>query len=91
MKESLEFRRQNAAVPVNSRRPDISVLSRREWLRAGLRYPVLAGLAAVGVILGLRSRNAAGLENCLEARPCQACELLRDCALPQAREARRNS
>ncbi len=68
-----------------------SALSRREWLRAGLRYPVLAGLAGIGVVLGLRFRNGAGAERCLIARPCEACELFRDCGLPRATETRRSS
>lgn len=64
----------------------ISCSSRRDFFRACMRYPVILGMAVVGVSLVSRAKNATG---CQEFPVCQTCKLLPDCAKPQALETRK--
>ena len=64
------------------------VLPRREFLRDCVRYPVLAGLAALGGLVAWRRGVPGSVELCLKQRVCRACGLLPECALPQAKAAR---
>jgi hypothetical protein len=58
--------------------------NRREFLRGGARYALVAGVAAVSAVL-VRKR-VAGLpdQECLNEGICRACTALGDCGLPQA-------
>jgi len=57
---------------------------RREFLRGGVRYALLAGLAAVSA--ALVKRRAAGLpdQTCINQGICRRCGVVADCGLPQA-------
>lgn len=59
--------------------------NRREFLRGGVRYGVLALLAAAAG-LNLRKSRAQG---CLKRPMCEACPSFEDCGLPKAQATRR--
>lgn len=67
--------------PLSSNDP----VGRREFLRGGLRYGLLAGLAAVAVRTVSRRGNAA----CVNEGVCRGCPSYADCDLPQALSAKR--
>ena len=64
------------------------VLPRREFLRDCVRYPLLAGLAALGGLVAWRRGEVGSSELCLKQRVCRGCGLLPECVLPQAQAAR---
>jgi len=61
---------------------------RREFLRGGARYALLAGLAAVSAVLV--KRRGAGLpgQTCINQGICRGCGAFADCGLPQALSAK---
>ena len=66
--------------------------TRRVFLRDCARGAILAGLAVLGAVLGLRKGDPAAAEPCLKQRVCRGCGLYDHCALPQAQATRqRNS
>jgi hypothetical protein len=60
--------------------------NRRELFRAGLRYTLLAVLAAAAS-LSARTRRPAG-QNCVNRGICGSCAAFIDCGLPQALSAK---
>ena len=60
--------------------------SRRDFFRACARYPVILGMAALGVSLVTRSKGNTG---CQEFPVCQTCRLLSNCEKPQALETKK--
>ena len=65
--------------------------TRREFLRACLRYPVLAGLGVLGGLLAMRGLRYTGFEPCIKSRVCRSCQLFVNCEKPQAVETRKSS
>lgn len=62
--------------------------NRREFLRGGARYALLAGLAAVSAVL-VRRRGAGLLgQTCINQGICRGCGAFEDCGLPQALSAK---
>ncbi len=58
--------------------------SRREFVRSSFRYALLAGLAAVSVVL-VRKRGATLTnQDCISNGICRACSSVSKCGLPQA-------
>jgi len=65
-----------------------SSAGRRQFLRNGLRYAILGGLAAVsGRLAGRQAGRPAG-QVCISAGICRGCEAYDDCGLPQALSAK---
>jgi len=65
-----------------------SAASRRQFLRDGLRYTVLGGLAAVSArLMGRPATRPAG-QVCIKSGFCCSCEAFDDCGLPPALSAR---
>lgn len=62
--------------------------TRREFLRACVRYPVLGSLAGRGVALAERGLHSTGVEPCAKSRVCRSCQLFVNCEKPQAVRAR---
>lgn len=58
--------------------------NRREFLRGGVRYALLAGLAAVSVVLVKKRGAALPGQTCINASICRGCGSVADCGLPQA-------
>ncbi len=72
---------------MNKRSPDSSA-GRRQFLRDGLRYIALGGLAAVsGKLVARQAARPAG-QVCISAGICRGCEAFEDCGLPQALSAK---
>jgi len=61
---------------------------RRQFLRDGLRYIVLGGLAAVSGRLASRRAAPPAGQVCVSAGICRGCAAWDDCQLPQALSAR---
>ncbi len=57
---------------------------RREFLRSGVRYAILAALAAVAGALAARRTAAPEQANCPKIRLCRGCASLPTCVLPRA-------
>ena len=58
--------------------------SRREFLRGGVRYALLAGIGAVAaVVAGKPSGHLPG-QTCINEGVCRRCGIVSDCDLPQA-------
>jgi hypothetical protein len=58
--------------------------NRRQFLRDGLRFAVLGGLAAVsGKLAGRQAGQPAG-QVCISAGICRGCAVYEDCGLPRA-------
>jgi len=58
--------------------------NRREFLRGGARYTLLAGLAAVSALL-VRKRGAAlPGQTCVNHSICRGCGVVGECGLPPA-------
>ncbi len=72
---------------MNTRSPS-SGTGRRQFLRDGLRYTVLAGLAAVGGKLVARQAARPAGQTCISAGICRGCAAFDDCGLPQALSAK---
>jgi hypothetical protein len=62
--------------------------SRREFMRHGLRYALLTGLAAVSVALYQRSGGKLSGQTCVNQGICGKCTAFADCGLPQALSAK---
>jgi hypothetical protein len=68
---------------MNRHFPD-SGAGRRQFLRDGLRYAILGGLAAIsGKLIARQAARPAG-QVCISAGICRGCEAFDDCGLPQA-------
>ena len=62
--------------------------SRRQFLRDGLRYTILGGLAAIsGKLVAREAARPAG-QVCVSAGICRACAAFEDCGLPRALSAK---
>ena len=62
--------------------------SRREFLRGGVRYALLAGLAAVSaMVAGRRNQRLPG-QTCVNQGICRGCGVFEECGLPQALSAK---
>ena len=62
--------------------------SRRQFLRDGLRYTILGGLAAIsGKLVAREAARPAG-QVCVSAGICRGCAAYEDCGLPQALSAK---
>ncbi|MCX6910044.1 MAG: hypothetical protein NTY01_18655 [Verrucomicrobia bacterium] len=64
------------------------VQHRREFLRSGVRYAILAALAAVASALAARRTAAPEQAGCLQIKLCRGCASLPVCVLPRAAEVR---
>lgn len=62
------------------------VESRREFVRAAVRYSLLAVLAAAATCLG-RNRGSSQ-QRCIRRSFCRECTVFAECELPQALSAR---
>ncbi len=72
---------------MNRHSPNSSA-GRRQFLRDGLRFAVLGGLAAItGKLVARQGVRPAG-QVCISAGICRGCEAFDDCGLPQALSAR---
>ena len=81
------------AESLNRRSPN-SGASRRQFLRDGLRFTMLGGLAAVGGELAGRQAGLPAGQVCISSGICRGCAVFEDCGLPRAlsaKEARNNS
>ena len=58
--------------------------NRREFLRGGARYALLAGLAAVSTVLVKRRGASLPDQTCINEGICRGCGAVSDCGLPQA-------
>jgi hypothetical protein len=63
--------------------------NRREFLRGSLRHALLAGLAAVSVVLVKRRGTSLPSQTCINQGICRGCGAFEDCGLPQALSAKR--
>lgn len=64
-----------------------SLGNRREFFRAGARYGLLSGLAALAALGIARERRLAG-QKCVNRGICGNCAAFAGCGLPQALSAR---
>ncbi len=72
---------------MNRRSPNSSA-GRRQFLRDGLRFAILGGLAAVtGRLAGREAARPAG-QVCISAGLCRGCAVFEDCGLPNALSAK---
>ena len=62
--------------------------SRREFLRGGARYALLAGLGAVSATLVKRSGGQLSGQTCINQGLCRGCGAFEGCGLPQALSAK---
>lgn len=62
--------------------------SRRDFVRDGFRYALLAGLAAVSAVLFKRSRGKLSGQTCVNQGICSKCTAFTGCGLPQALSAK---
>jgi hypothetical protein len=62
--------------------------SRREFLRGGARYALLAGLGAVSAVLFKRSGGKLSSQTCINQGICSGCTAFGGCGLPQALSAK---
>ncbi|MGA2176553.1 MAG: hypothetical protein ABSH38_16375 [Verrucomicrobiota bacterium] len=71
-----------------NRRSPKSSAGRRQFLRDGLRYALLGGLAAIsGKLIARPAARPAG-QVCISAGICRGCAAFDDCGLPQALSAK---
>jgi hypothetical protein len=61
---------------------------RREFLRGGLRWALLAGLAALSGLLAKRPGAVLPGQTCIGQGLCRGCGAFADCGLPQALSAK---
>ena len=64
------------------------VQNRREFFAAVLRYGVLAGFVAGGVLASLKRYCLVRQGKCINAGLCSGCEVFGRCGLPQALSAK---
>jgi hypothetical protein len=62
--------------------------TRRDFLRGGVRYALLAGLAAVSATVAGRRANRLPGQTCISQGICSGCPVFTDCGLPQALSAK---
>ena len=62
--------------------------NRRDFIRNGLRYALLTGLAAVSVTLFKRSGGKLSGQTCINQGVCSRCTAFTDCGLPAALSAK---
>lgn len=62
--------------------------NRREFLRGGARYALLAGMAAVSAVLVKRRGAALPGQTCINQGICRGCGVFEKCGLPQALSAK---
>jgi hypothetical protein len=62
--------------------------SRREFVRAGFRYALLTGLAAVSAVLFKRGGGKLSGQTCSNQGICGGCGAFTNCGLPQALSAK---
>ena len=72
---------------MNRRSPNSSA-GRRQFLRDGLRWAILGGLAAVGGRLAGREAARPAGQVCISAGICRGCAAFEDCGLPNALSAK---
>ncbi len=65
--------------------------TRRVFLQDCARGAIMAGLAVLGVGLGLRRGDPGVTEPCLKQRVCRGCGLYDRCSLPQAAATRKQT
>jgi len=58
--------------------------SRREFLRDGVRYALLAGVGTVAVSVAGRPGGRLTGQTCVNEGICRGCGVVGDCGLPQA-------
>ena len=58
--------------------------SRREFLRGGARYTLMAGVAAIAAVLARKPRTTLPGQTCVNNSICRGCTVVHDCGLPQA-------
>jgi hypothetical protein len=58
--------------------------NRREFLRGGARYTLLAGLAVVSALLARKRGAALSGQTCVNNSICRGCNVVGNCGLPQA-------
>ena len=58
--------------------------TRREFLRGGIRYALLAGASAVAVSVASRPGAKLTGQTCVNEGICRGCAVVGDCGLPQA-------
>jgi len=69
---------------MKTKRPN-STGNRREFLRGGARYALLAGLAAVsGTLVAKRRGEGLPSQACINQGICRGCGAVAECGLPQA-------
>ncbi len=68
----------------------VDAASRREFLRGGARYALLAGLGAVSAALVRRSGGQLAGQNCINQGICRGCGAFEGCGLPQALSAKQS-
>lgn len=66
----------------------IDTANRREFLRGGLRYALLAGLGAVTATVAARQQIRLPGQTCINAGICRDCTAFTDCGLPSALSAK---
>ncbi len=66
----------------------IDTANRREFLRGGLRYALLAGLGAVTATVAARQQVRLPGQTCINAGICRGCTAFADCGLPGALSAK---
>lgn len=62
--------------------------NRREFMRDGVRYSLLAGLAAVSAFLLKRSGGKLTGQSCINQGICSRCSTFTGCGLPAALSAK---
>jgi len=62
--------------------------SRRDFVRNGFRYALMAGLAAVSAVLLKRSGGKLTGQTCVNQGICFKCSAFTGCGLPQALSAK---
>lgn len=63
-------------------------VGRREFLRGGVRYALLAGLGVVSATLASRGGGKLSGQTCINEGICRGCTAFDDCGLPQALSAK---
>jgi hypothetical protein len=58
--------------------------NRREFLRGGIRYALLAGIGAVTAAVAGKQNGRLSGQNCVNEGICRGCGVVDDCGLPQA-------
>lgn len=70
--------------PIMKTEQTVKAANRREFLRGGARYTLLAGLAAVSALLAKKRDPALPGQTCINQSICRGCTVVGNCGLPQA-------